>query len=249
MTTKLGCLFLLTTLVHGQDVDTDKLVETLFEKTTHPFAMSFDASMSMPLAEVDIVIEMTGDLRYQDPYHVHLNMRMEAGADGNMNGGRMIIVGDGEALWVDISDEKSGEHKIVKTTVAKAYENLGITPEPGAMPLPGAQSPTQSLAMLKQAQLKLVSRDGSTITLEAPLDNAMLSDISDMPFSDAEMNGKLVVIADETEGFPLELTLILGETPFIKAKFTDFKDMRASGFPEGTFTHEPKEGVEVEVVD
>jgi outer membrane lipoprotein-sorting protein len=205
-------------------------------------AYSFDFTGSTTMQQMGQVItmQMQGSQTQADAKRMHtdMTMTMELPGMGPMEM-TMVMVGDGETIWMEVENPMMGGRQVMKL----AADKVAAFAEASGGGAPGGQQPgegplEQVQRMVEKFDMQLVGIADGAVTLRADIDGETAAGM--MPGMGDKVK-ELVVVLDETTGFPREMRMG-GDEPIIVMNFTNYRPVAEDALDASLFTYTPPEG-------
>jgi len=194
-----------------------------------PFQASYTGKMQGQQMGQMMTAKISGTILQAGPARMRVDADVEVGgmgAEGTMKM-HMLIVGDGETLWVEATNPMLGGTQVLKVP-ADQMGKLGQMDPRMMDPL------SQVEEMAKLFDFAIADENDKTVTLRADVDEPLMGG--------AEAPGSIQIVLDKTSAFPLELLVGEGEPTM----FMRFSDVEFPASPSAdAFAYSPPEGAPV----
>ena len=215
-----------------------------------PFSVTYSADMSMAQQGQTMSMDMRGEMTHSDQKHMRLDfsmdMAMPGAGDGNGNlQVEMLMVIDGDTVWMDMDNPMMGGRRVMKMSYDQAEQSGGTM---GLDNLRNMDPVNQMKEMMDQFDFQVVAEEGGEVTLSAPMDPDALAGMGQMGqmAQGQSMEGwEMVLVLAADNAVPKEVRMGPSEEPVMTMRFSDWKFHGADGPPAGTFDYTPPEGVQV----
>lgn len=213
-----------------------------------PFSVSYSADMRVAQEGQTMSMDMQGQLTHTDPKHMRMDISMDMLMPGAGDGPlqmKMLVVIDGETVWVDMDNPMMGGRRVMKMSYEQAEQsggNMGLTNLKNMDPV------SQMKEMMDKFDFQVVREEGGEVILSAPIDPdalARMGQMGQMIHGQSTEGWEMVLVLDAEDAVPKEVRMGPTDEPMMTMRFSDWEFYGAAGAPAGTFDYTPPEGVQV----
>lgn len=212
------------------------------------FSVTYSADMSMTQEGQTMSMDMEGEMTHSDPKHMRMDFSMDMampGAGDNTLQMKMLMVIDGDTVWMDMDNPMMGGRRVMKMSYDQAEQSGGSM---GLNNLKNMDPVNQMKEMMDKFDFQVVAEEGGEVILAAPMDPDALSgmgQMGQMAQGQSTEGWEIVLVLEADNAVPKEVRMGPTEEPVMTMLFSDWKFYGPDGAPAGTFEYTPPEGVQV----
>ncbi len=219
-----------------------------FEKLAKLYERSFSVDMvmdmSMDQGGQGLSMSARGTALYGDQKHMRMTMTMDmampgAGAANGMQL-KMLMVSDGEDMWMEMETPMAQGKQVMKMPLAEMEKMAGGFGGLGQM---GGMDPlAQIRALQKMMTFEVVERSGGAVVLKGTPTEEMKAQMGPA-MAMMGGDGSIRMAVSESTGVPQWMSMGPAEKPFLKMRVENYKVVTAP--PASTFSYTPPPGTPV----
>lgn len=213
-----------------------------------PFRVHYSADMRVTQQEQSMSMDMEGDMTHADPKHMRMDFSMDMMMPGAGQGPlkmKMLMVIDGDTVWMDMDNPMMGGRRVMKMSYEQAEQSGGNI---GLDSLKNMDPVNQMKEMMDEFDFQVVREEGGEVVLSAPMDPdalARMGQMGQMAQGQSTEGWEMVLVLDAGDAVPKEVRMGAQDDPVMTMRFSDWEFFGEGGAPAGTFEYTPPEGVQV----